>query len=306
MLDGHSHSIIVEDKYPNKNREDVILSSVGTKLEEVGTLIIDTQGKMTTMHMAQYANKDAQMEDKVAAVYARIDDILSQPIGTSEYPLYVNDDEGIRMVRSRETNCGDFVADAYRYVMGTQIAVANAGGVRADVPAGVVTYNDLFGITPFQNHVASAYVSGQQIMDDLEISSSQTEALYKFDGNAVGESGGFRQVSGLKYTIDTSIESPVILDDNDFFAGFSSDARRIKDVYVLEGEEYVPLEKDKIYTIASTDYVLFGSGVGNPIYSTSEPIVASGISDVEALKQYFTEVGVTEQYKTVQDRITVK
>ncbi|MBP5280304.1 MAG: 5'-nucleotidase C-terminal domain-containing protein, partial [Erysipelotrichaceae bacterium] len=203
-------------------------------------------------------------------------------------------------------NCGDFVADAYRYVMGTQIAVANSGGVRADIPAGTLTYNDLFNITPFQNHAASAYVSGQMILDDLEVACRDTEALYKFDGKAVGENGGFRQVSGLKFTIDTSVESAVIMDENNFFAGFSSDARRVKDVYVLEGEEYVPLEKDKIYTIAATDYVLFGSGDGISVYSTSEPIVASGMSDVEALKQYFTEVGVTEQYKTVQDRITVK
>ena len=253
VLDGHSHSIIIEDKYPNKNGKNVILSSVGTKLEEVGTLIIDTEGNMTTMHMAEYANKDKEMENEVAEVYARIDDILSQPLGTNEYPLYVTDDEGIRMVRSRETNCGDFVADAYRYVMGTQIAVANSGGVRANIPAGVITYNDLFSITPFQNHVASAYVSGQQILDDLEVACRKTEALYKFDGNAVGENGGFRQVSGLKFTIDTSVESAVIIDENNFFAGFSSDARRVKDVYILEGEEYVPLEKDKIYTIASTD-----------------------------------------------------
>ena len=306
VLDGHSHSIIIEDKYPNKNGKNVILSSVGTKLEEVGTLIIDTEGNMTTMHMAEYANKDKEMENEVAEVYARIDDILSQPLGTNEYPLYVTDDEGIRMVRSRETNCGDFVADAYRYVMGTQIAVANSGGVRANIPAGVITYNDLFSITPFQNHVASAYVSGQQILDDLEVACRKTEALYKFDGNAVGENGGFRQVSGLKFTIDTSVESAVIIDENNFFAGFSSDARRVKDVYVLEGDEYVPLEKDKIYTIASTDYVLFGSGDGNSVYSSSEPIVASGISDVEALKQYFSEVGITEQYKTVQDRISIK
>ena len=306
ILDGHSHSIIVENKYPNKNGEDVILSSVGTKLEEVGTLIIDTEGNMTTLHMAEYANKDQEMENEVAAVYARINDILAQPLGTNEYPLYVNDDEGIRMVRSRETNCGDFVADAYRYVMSTQIAAINSGGVRANVPEGVITYNDLFAITPFQNHVASVYATGQQILDDLEVGCRKTEKLYKFDGNAVGENGGFRQVSGLKFTIDTSIESAVIMDENNIFAGFSSDARRIKDVYVLEGDEYVPLEKDKIYTVASTDYVLFGSGDGNSIYSTSEPIVASGMSDVEALKQYFSEVGIGEQYKTIQDRIIIK
>ncbi|MBR3250816.1 MAG: bifunctional metallophosphatase/5'-nucleotidase [Erysipelotrichaceae bacterium] len=306
ILDGHSHSIIVENKYPNKNGEDVILSSVGTKLEEVGTLIIDTEGNMTTLHMAEYANKDQEMENEVAAVYARINDILTQPLGTNEYPLYVNDDEGIRMVRSRETNCGDFVADAYRYVMGTQIAAINSGGVRANVPEGVITYNDLFAITPFQNHVASVYATGQQILDDLEVGCRKTEKLYKFDGNAVGENGGFRQVSGLRFTIDTSIESAVIMDENNIFAGFSSDARRIKDVYVLEGDEYVPLEKDKIYTVASTDYVLFGSGDGNSIYSTSEPIVASGMSDVEALKQYFSEVGIGEQYKTIQDRIIIK
>ncbi len=48
----------------------------------------------------------------------------------------------------------------------------------------------------------------------------------------MGENGGFLQVSGITFTVDTSVESSVVLDDNGMFVS-CGDARRVKDVRVV-------------------------------------------------------------------------
>ena len=96
-----------------------------------------------------------------------------------------------------------------------------------------------------------------------------------------------------------------MLDENQLFCGFSSDARRVKDVYVLEGDEYVPIDKEKTYTVGSTNYLLFEPGDGNNVFNDCEPIIFEGITDVEALKNYIEEFGL-EQYRTTEGRINIE
>ena len=54
-------------------------------------------------------------------------------------------------MRNRETNIGNFCADAFREVLKTDVAMINGGGIRADLPQGDVTYNHLVSIFPFNN-----------------------------------------------------------------------------------------------------------------------------------------------------------
>ena len=211
------------------------------------------------------------------------------------------------MVRARETTLGDFCADALRYYMGTDVAIVNGGGVRANVEAGELTYGDLLAVMPFQNELASCYASGQQIVDALEYCSRITEGIYKLDGNAVGENGGFLQVSGLKYTVDTSIPTSVILDGDNMFAGFAGEERRVKDVMVLENGEYVPIDPQKTYSVAATSYVLFHKGDGNTAFEGCEAIVEEGPVDVTALIEYARSLGSFEgRYTDVEGRIIVQ
>ncbi|MBQ1776062.1 MAG: 5'-nucleotidase C-terminal domain-containing protein, partial [Erysipelotrichaceae bacterium] len=42
----------------------------------------------------------------------------------------------------KETNLGDFVADAYRFVLDTDISIVNGGSIRNTIKKGVFTYND--------------------------------------------------------------------------------------------------------------------------------------------------------------------
>lgn len=307
VFDGHSHSVIVEDKYPNKNGEDVVLSSVGTKLASVGQLILGKDGTVTTLHIDEYNGKDEGVAAVIAKANTEVDNILSQKICDLDYDLMMYDEEGIRIGRSRETTVGDFVTDAYRHALNTDVAIVNGGGVRNNIMAGEVLYRNLFDVAPFQNNTGSLYATGQQIMDALEYGARYTEAIYKLDGNAVGEYGGFLQVSGLKYTIDTSVESAVTVDDNGMFAGFANDNRRVKDVLILQGEEYVPIDPEKTYTVGGISYMLFSGGDGNTIFMNCEKISDNEFVDIEVLRQYLIDNGgFKDDYRETQGRIIIE
>ena len=307
MLDGHSHSDIVEDRYPNKNGEDVILSSVGTKLQAAGELIIGKDGSLTTLHVEQYDRSDETIAANVAKAYGELDKILSEEIVKLGHPMTISDEEGIRMVRSRETTMADFCADAIRYEMGTDVCLVNGGGVRANIDTDVITYKDLLDVMPFQNELASCYATGQQICDSLEFAASKCEKIYSFDGNAVGENGAFLQVSGLRYTIDTSIDSPVVVGEDGMFSRFEGEERRVKNVEVLEDGNYVPIDPEKIYSVASSQYVLFLRGDGNTIMENCEKIVGNGPVDVTALIDYARYLGdLSDKYIDVEGRIIIE
>ena len=304
VLDGHSHSVIVDDRYPNKNGEDVVLSSVGTKLAEAGELILGKDGTISVLHIEEYGRQDEEILNKVAEANSVISDILSERVCDLDYDMLITDEEGIRITRSRETTVGDFFADALRFALESDIAIINSGGVRNSIMAGEVTYGNLYNVAPFQNTLALVKATGQQILDALEFGARFTERIYKLDGNAVGENGALLQVSGLKYTIDTSVESSVLLDENDMFVGFANDDRRVKDVMVLQDGEYVPIDKEKTYLLGGINYVLLNSGDGNTVLKDCEVIIENGITDVEALRNYLDAIG--GRYREIDGRIIVE
>lgn len=308
VLDGHSHSVIIGDKYPNKDGEDVLLSSVGTKMQNAGELIIGKDGSLTTLLISEYNRKDEVIEKLITDKIAEQDVLLSEKVSEIPFPLVITDEENHRIVRSRETNLGDFVADAYREVMKADIGFANGGGVRASIPQGEVTLRNLLDVAPFQNTVGTCKASGQQILDALEFGCKETQGITVLDDNSVGESGAFLQVSGLKYTIDTSIPSGVVLDENNMMKEIVGE-RRVQDVMVLKDGEYVPLDPEETYLVAGISYILYDNGDGNTAFQDAEMVEQGAMIDVDAIRQYLEQnSGNLEQYQNPfgEGRITVK
>jgi len=306
VLDGHSHSVIIGDLYPNKDGEDVLLSSVGTKMENAGQLIIGKDGTLTSALISEYNREDETVRAAVDNAQEKLNAILSEKVGEVPYRLTIRDENGLRIVRNREAPLGNLCADAVREFMGTDAAVLNGGGIRADIEAGDVTMEDLLNVMAFQNALSSCYCTGQQIMDLLEYTSQKAQGLSSFDGNPVGEFGGFMQVSGLKYTIDTSIDTPVLLDDNNMFAGFEGE-RRVSDVQILKDGEYVPIDREEVYTLSTVDYVMYHGGDGNTVLAGCEPIVEAGPVDLQALIEYFrNHETIPDSYREPEGRIIVK
>ena len=306
VLDGHAHVTIIGDYYPNKDGKDVILSSVGTKMQNVGELIISPDGTISTVLISEYDREDEKIKQTLAELNQALDLMIGHKIGETAFDLPMTDENGIRISRSREVAIGDLLTDIFREKLGTDVALINGGAIRNSLAAGDITYRDALDVAPFMNTLSVCRASGQQILDALEFGAKNTESIYVFEDNPVGEAGAFLQVSGLKYTIDTSIPSGVIQDDNKMMTGIEGE-RRAKDVYVLQNGEYVPLDPQAMYLVGSIDYVITKSGDGNTAFQGAEVTLEGGMTDIDVITEYIASIGtIPEQYAQPDGRITVK
>ena len=252
VLDAHSHSTIAGELVLNKDGEEVLLSSTGTKLEALGSLTIteDADGALvleTELHTEKLFQDD-DMTTYVEGIKAQYAETLNQVVAHSDVDLIINDPtavdaEGkpIRIIRTQETNLGDLCADAYRYISGAQIGLVNGGGIRKQIPAGDITYEQIIAVHPFGNMLTVVEATGQQVLDALEMSASKLPA----------ENGGFLHVSGLTFEINAGIESPVVVDENGEFVEVNGE-RRVQNVLV----DGAPIDPAATYTVASHNYML--------------------------------------------------
>lgn len=291
FIDGHSHETISSSIYQNKDGENVPLTSTGTKFDNFGIMEIQIDESnhidvaTQLLHPSEVSSDSSEAASEAYhSVQDKIDhynqelSYLYEVLGTSETELTINNADGVRHIRSGETNLGDFVADAYRSVCQADIALVNGGGIRASVSAGDVTRKSLMDVNPWDNAMCVIEASGQQILDALEHGAR----------NLPEENGGFLQVSGLTYDIDQWKESPVILDEQGMFQGIdTSKERRITNVKI-NGQA---LDPDKMYTVCGTVYTLQNLGDGFTMFKNDKVIAQDNLpTDASMLISYFTDV----------------
>ena len=262
FIDGHSHSTFCE-VLEDADGNEVYFGQTGTKLANVGTLMFYEDG---SMEMGIYPPPEIEVPDPetvefIDAIKAQYEELLAEVIAYTPYDLTVNDPEtGERAVRSKETNLGDLCADAYRTLLGADIAFVNGGGVRANLNAGEFTFGDVLSVHPFGNEACLVEVTGQQILDALEMGSRVCP----------DENGGFLQVSGLTYEIHTDMPANVIVGDDKMWQGPAGIPYRVQNVMVQNPETrgYEPLDLERTYTLASHNYMLKNQGDGFAMFGT--------------------------------------
>lgn len=308
ILDAHSHSTVPCRIVSNPDGEAVYIASTGTKLSAIGQLTITQNGLMTVGLITDYDKKDAEVEAFVNQIKQKYEEDVNTVVATSNAAFSVSDENGIRLVRSRETAIGDICADAYAFSGGSTIGIVNGGGIRADLPEGDITYADIIRVHPFGNMLCVVEATGQEVLDALEWSSRLCQSEYADNGNAIGENGGFLQVSGLKYTIDTSIESPCIADEHGLFLEVGEGKRRVRDVWVLNNGIYDPIDPEAIYTVASHDYLIKSAGDGYTMFQDNTLIVDCALPDYDVLISYIVN-GLNSDlssYVDAESRFTVE
>lgn len=307
ILDAHAHTVIEGDVVQNKDGKDVVISSTGTKLAYLGKLTIKENGEIKTELISKYDRKDEGVTKVINDIKDEFKELTSDVVAKdNKIELSISDEEDIRMIRNREIPMGDLCADAYRAVLGADITMLNGGAIRTGIKTGDITLANVIEIHPFANDISVISVKGSKIADALEWSYRFVEGDYKKDGAALGESGGFYQLSGMKCTIDTSIPSSATFDEKNMFTGVSGE-RRVKDIMIMNKDgEYEPLDPDKEYTIASSSYVLINNGDGQTAFDGAEKLITPSMTDTELLIEYIRSLnGDFEKYKTVDNRITV-
>lgn len=288
VIDGHSHTVMACEKVLDKNGKEVLLSQTGTKFQNFGKLVINKEGKLSTELISSFDKKDEKVSLLISEIKVSNEKLLGKVLAKSDAKLDINDEDGIRKIRTRECAIGDLVADAFAFAGKTDIAFVNGGAIRKALPEGNVTYGDIFSIMPFGNMVCTAEVSGQAILDALEYAYRNTESVSKKDGKPAGENGGFLQVSGLKFDVNLEIPSCVKTDANGMFLSVAGE-RRVKHVQVLCGDLWTDLDCKAVYSVTSSDYLLKSQGDGNTMFKDSKITCDSFMFAYETIEKYLTE-----------------
>ncbi|MDR3557161.1 MAG: bifunctional UDP-sugar hydrolase/5'-nucleotidase [Syntrophobacteraceae bacterium] len=130
--------------------------------------------------------ESAPADPKVARIVdkyeARVKPEFSKTIGTAAVDLKRSFDG--------ESNLGDLICDAMCSSSGARIGFQNRGGIRADIPAGPVTMDEVFTALPFDDNIMSMELTGKQIRETLE--------------KSVAYGGLSLQVSGIRVVFDLS------------------------------------------------------------------------------------------------------
>ena len=219
------------------------------------------------------------------STFSEIDTQLGTVIGTSTVALG-NYADGNRLVRSQETNTGDFCADALYYLfdnmgLDVDVAIMNGGGVRnkADI-SGEISYKTAKEIHTFGNVACLQTITGQQLLDALE-----------WGARSAGtgeECGGFLHVSGITYKIKSDWPTSVQMDDKGVWTGAPTGGYRVYDVMVYnkETQAYEPLDLEATYNLAGYNYTLRDLGDGFNMFSGAVNVLDYVMEDYMVLANY--------------------
>ncbi len=282
FIDGHSHSTVPMEEVEDLEGNTVILTQTGSYFNALGQMTIEPDGTITTELLSMADETVADIEnDWISQVTSE----LGQVIGTTDDVLDNYDEDGTRLVRSQETNSGDFAADALYYLFNSMdldvdMAIMNGGGIRNEAITGQISYLTCKNMHTFGNVACLIQVTGQQIIDALE-----------FGARGVGtgeEIGGFLHVSGTaRYTIDTSIPSSCSTDDKGVFTGVDGEYR-VKDVQILNREtgEFEPIDPEGTYNLAGYNYTLRDLGDGFSMFQGAVNVLDYVMEDYMVLANY--------------------
>jgi 2',3'-cyclic-nucleotide 2'-phosphodiesterase (5'-nucleotidase family) len=267
VLSGHDHLLM---SYYNGKTVLVESASQGDFVTVLELAVERTKGRdgkdavswrptVRTVSTATVA-PDPKMAAAVKVYEDRLSKELDVPVGRLATPM----DSRRNTVRGGEAAIGNLIADALRERTGSDVAVVNGGGIRADrqYDAGMtLTRRDILKEMPFGNKVVKLELTGAQLLAALENGVSQVQQA----------GGRFPQVSGLSMLYDPQAEP----------------GKRVREAKV--GGQ--PIDPARRYAVATNDFMA-GGGDGyvafregrNLIDPNAAQLMASTVIDHVAAK----------------------
>jgi 5'-nucleotidase/UDP-sugar diphosphatase len=226
---------------------------------KTGTLIVQTYGYGTRLGYLKLRVKGGNVvshEGELLKVWS--DRLMPDPVVAAKIRRYKKQAAPqigkvvgrlkTRLVRdyNAESSLGSFVADVLRETSGAEIAFENAGGLRADLPAGTVTNGNVLDALPFLNSLVVCKMTGAQIREVLEQGLSLERGLI--------------QVSGIRAIYDLS--RPI--------------GRRLISLQI--GDR--PVEDERTYTAATNSFIAEGGDLYQTFPRVKQEDTGKSLSDV--------------------------
>ncbi len=245
---GHEHSsinkevttpdgdktLVVETGYYLWTIGNVDLECTLTEGGEVESLTLEE--KMISYNEGTAIEKDAEITQLFQDIKAEQEPILAKEVAVISEDL----EGGWEAVRIGETTLGRAITHGYLKATGADVAFENAGGIRASIKAGSVTYGDVLNVAPYGNYVVTLKLTGAELLSMMETSLDIMQANIasneagEYDG-WVDNSGSVYQLSGMKIKYDPTQEKGSRIQESE-----------------IGGE---PLDEEKEYVVAMNNYM---------------------------------------------------
>lgn len=147
----------------------------------------------------------------------------------------------VEHARTTESELGNAVTDAIRESVKADVAIMNAGGIRAPIERGPITYGEVFQTLPFENVVSILTVSGKELRSILRVAESGARGFFPTSGLRLKIIGPQYEASGTDLDNSKKIE-PWEID-------------RLVEVRLEDG---TPLSDKKMYKLAIVDFLVMG------------------------------------------------
>ncbi|HWK64860.1 MAG TPA: 5'-nucleotidase C-terminal domain-containing protein [Rhizobiaceae bacterium] len=259
VVGGHSHSLLsntdakAEGPYPtmidNPEGYKVPVTQAASYSKYLGEfkVVFDDNGvvkeaKGDPILLDKSIKPDEAVLARVKELGAPIEELKKKEVSEATRPI----DGSRESCRAKECEMGNLITDAIIDRVkgqGVTIAIQNGGGIRASIDQGIVTMGDVLTVLPFQNTLATFQLTGKDLAASLEAGVSEIE-----EGK-----GRFPQVGGLKYTFDRSVKPG---------------QGRIKSIEVMEDGAWKPLDPEKLYMVATNNFVRAG-GDGYELFASN-------------------------------------
>lgn len=238
IVGGHTHELkqgIIEGEnlLYSKSGEPVVITEAGKNGSYFGelNLTFDKDGVITKVQNNIGVTKN--FSKNMINQY-----ILNQILGKPEEVGYIKNVTPPPTTLIEENAHANFMCDAMRYELDTDIALWNNSGTRSFFSEGMIDSRDIKDIAPFEDGIAVASVTEKALVDMFKHAIKST---YKTPGHKPG----LLAVSGLKYTVNSKKAELVSMSFVD-----------------KEGNENVidvnNPKQDKFYTVAQDTFMMYG------------------------------------------------
>ena len=233
IIGGHSHDVIDpktetgarRSRLTNLDGEEVLVVQTGKSGRNLGKIEIclDSLGlggrpsyELMAIDGRYDSYRDSGLEAALKPYSEGIDSLMHDWIGTAPHDLAV---AGVEL----QNYFTDFIFnEGSKLIDGVDLAIANKGSLRTDIPAGKFSRGQIINLEPFKNYITVVDVKGSDLASVFEVM-----AYTKGNGVSKNVSAKYGEKDGRPVAVD-----------------------------VLIGGK--PIDPDKVYRVATIDYLANG------------------------------------------------
>jgi 2',3'-cyclic-nucleotide 2'-phosphodiesterase/3'-nucleotidase/5'-nucleotidase len=149
--------------FVDKDTKKVVSSNAG---------LLETYTNLTTAD-AEVQDIVKSYKEQVAVKEAEVQGVAETALSRNSFRYSINGGKD----RDGLSPLGMLITDAMREAEGSDIAFTNAGGIRADVDAGDITYGEMFAVLPFGNTNVTGTMTAEQIKRAIDVPDKYTGLL---------------------------------------------------------------------------------------------------------------------------------